>query len=191
MNVKLTREALAPLRMPHAHRAIDLDWCDIEAYLSREAEVGFCLTPDYQRGRVWSEAQKIAYVEHVLLGGETARDVMVVIVGRSEDDYVHGRNGAISLRGYSMLDGLQRVSAVREFIRDEFAVLTSLREGGFNWSQLDRIVQRRDLTFRWRTVVVPTQADVLKLYIRLNSGGTPHTAEEIDRVRALLRGTAT
>lgn len=32
-----------------------------------------------------------------------------------------------------------------------------------------------------------TRREVLQWYVEFNSGGTPHTTEELDRVRALLR----
>jgi hypothetical protein len=32
-----------------------------------------------------------------------------------------------------------------------------------------------------------TKADVLRWYIQFNAGGTPHTAEEIEKVKALLQ----
>ena len=182
----LTRTALDALCIPRAHRSTDVDWRDLEAHLAREAEVGLDINPDYQRGHVWTPAQQVAYVEHILLGGETAREVMTVCVGRGTDDYVTARDGSISLRRYSLLDGLQRVTAVRAFVADAFPVLTSVDPAGFRWSQLDRSIQRRDLSFSWRSLAVPTEADVIRLYLRLNSGGTPHSAAELDRVRAML-----
>ena len=41
--------------------------------------------------------------------------------------------------------------------------------------------------FKWRVVALKTREDVLRFYLSLNAGGTPHSAEEIERVRAMLR----
>ena len=168
-----------------------MSWDDLPGHLEREREVGFDLLPDYQRGRVWTREQQVAYIEHVALGGETARDVTAVHVGQSVHDYVTCSDGTITLPGYSMLDGVQRVTAILSFVRDEFPVLTRIRPDGYLWSQFSRPLRRgTNLGVRWRVVTVPTVADVLRLYLRFNAAGTPHTPEELDRVRAMLAAKA-
>lgn len=184
---ELTREALAPLSLPPCHYAVDVSWRYLPDHIEREREVGFDLLPAYQRGRVWTREQQVAYIEHIALGGETAREVTAVHVGKSVHDYVDNGDGTISLSGYSMLDGVQRVSAILAFVRDEFPVLTRIRPEGYLWSQFSPGLRRSiSLGVRWRVVTVPTAADVLKLYLRFNAAGTPHTPEELDRVRAML-----
>jgi hypothetical protein len=44
--------------------------------------------------------------------------------------------------------------------------------------------------FKWRIYELPTRADVLRYYLAMNAGGTPHPAAEIERVRVLLRSTS-
>ena len=47
-----------------------------------------------------------------------------------------------------------------------------------------RIVQSR---FVWRVVECKTPEDILRLYLNINGGGTPHTQDELDRVRVMLK----
>lgn len=181
----LTRNLLDPISLPRTQRQYDVDWRDLRAHLDREKEWGFEFVPEYQRGHVWTREQKVRYIEHVMLGGETAKEITAVCVGRGADDYVVPPDGSsLTLRSYSLLDGLQRATAILEYCQDEFPVLSRLRPEGYLWSQADRAVQR-GLCIRWRVVAVPTYEAVLDLYIRLNDAGTPHSSAEIERVKAL------
>ena len=184
----LTADVLSALQMPRAHYQIDVEWRYLEAHIAREEEVGFEMVPEYQRGHVWSRAQQVAYVEHVVLGGETAREVIAVHVGDIHSYIVSDDGQTLTLPGYSMLDGLQRITAVRSFMRDEFPVLRSVQPDGFRWSQFAPSTRRLTLRFQWRVVTVPTAADILRLYLRINSAGTPHSEDELNKVRAMLAG---
>ncbi len=52
---------------------------DIETLVKRVDvwvnEYGLQLNPDFQRGHVWAEEQQIAFVEFILRGGMTGRDL--------------------------------------------------------------------------------------------------------------------
>lgn len=185
----LTKDNIRSLMFPQSHRQMDVDWRDMPRFLEREYEVGFEFCPDYQRGRVWTREQQIAYTEHVIFGGETAREVILVNVGKHLEDYIPNKNkNIILLRNYSLLDGLQRVTCALSFMKDEFSVLHSLRPDGYKWSELDGSI-RHNMQFKVRRVVVPTLDEVFKLYLRLNTAGTPHTPEELDRVRQMIQNS--
>lgn len=40
--------------------------------------------------------------------------------------------------------------------------------------------------FKFRICNLRTEAEVLRLYLAINAGGTPHTEEELNRVRRML-----
>lgn len=189
MSELLTGDMVYALSFPRALHTVDIQWAYLERHLADLESVGFEIYPEYQRGHVWTQAQQAAYIEHVMLGGETAREVIVVRVGSRDATYsktTTTRSGLV-IQGYSMLDGLQRVTAVRALMRGEFPVLTCIRPHGFRWSEFDPGAQRQlHMRFHVREVAVPTQADVLELYLRLNSAGTQHSAKELGRVRAML-----
>ncbi len=60
-----------------ANYAVDVEWRNLERQIQCAAEgvSSFDLNPDFQRGHVWNEAQQIAYVEFVLRGGQTGKNV--------------------------------------------------------------------------------------------------------------------
>ena len=79
------------------------------------------------------------------------------------------------------MDGLQRITAIKKFYHNEikaFSHYYSEFEGKLPFLKYSIPVNVNNLK---------TREEVLKWYIELNSGGTPHTVEEIEKVRDLLR----
>lgn len=79
------------------------------------------------------------------------------------------------------LDGLQRLTALREFVNGDFGIF----QDRIYWENINRYYKLR-FYVSFSVFVVPTREDCLKLYLDLNSGGTPHSDEEIERVKGLL-----
>lgn len=132
-------------------------------------ECGLNLDPDFQRAHVWTQEQRIAYVEYLLQGGEVAKTLIFSCRKWREcvpEDYV-------------LVDGKQRLNAIRGFMRNEVPVfgkyLREINMVGFG------------ATIYWRVVEVNTQEDAMRLYLSLNCGGTPHTPAELDKVREMLQ----
>ncbi len=123
------------------------------------------LNPDFQRGHVWTEAQQVAWLEFFMRDGETGHTL-----------YFNNRNEKV----IEIVDGKQRLEAIRRFLDNEIMVFGSYRrEFTDNPNHLMRslIVNVNNLK---------TRAEVLQWYIDFNSGGVVHATEEIDRVKALL-----
>lgn len=140
-----------------------------------KTESGLQLTPDFQRGRVWTEAQQSAYMEYILRGG---RSGLVIFFNQPS-----WQNAATT--DYDELvcvDGLQRLTAVQRFLAGEISVFGQ-RYADFGDS-IRRAVAGPCLRFNVNTL--QTREQVLTWYLQINDGGTPHTAAEIDRVKALL-----
>lgn len=77
------------------------------------------------------------------------------------------------------VDGLQRTTAIMRFIDNEipaFGVYYKDFEDNLPM-EIDIIVNINELK---------TRKEVLKWYIEMNEGGTPHTEEEIERVKRLM-----
>jgi hypothetical protein len=132
-------------------------------------EMGLQLCPDFQRGHVWTKAQQIAYVEYLLRGGTSGRDVYF-----NNPGWHSGDNGE-----YVCVDGLQRLTALLRFVNDEikaFGSLCSEYEDGLRMT--NNII--------WHVNDLKTREEVLIWYLEMNSGGTPHTKEELDRVKRML-----
>ena len=156
-------------QFPVANYEVDVSWSYLENTLTSYAEQGLDLDPDFQRGHVWSLEQQTAFVEHMLLGGKSPRHLYF-----NCPTFRQGR-GLVQL-----IDGKQRLEAARAFLSNRLAVF-----GGHHFAEFeDRLPF--DVQFRFHIHSLPTRADVLRWYIGFNRGGTAHTEEEMDRVRALL-----
>lgn len=140
-----------------------------------QSESNLQLCPDFQRGHVWTRRQQIAFVEFFLRGGTTGRIVYLNDPSRRIDP---GPNG---YRDFVVVDGLQRLTALLDFAADKFAVFGSL------YSEFaDRDRTNCDLYLKININDLQTRAEVLRWYLEMNSGGTPHTNTELERVRGLL-----
>jgi hypothetical protein len=126
-----------------------------------EAErlLGWCVLPPFQRPPVWSEAQKIRFIESAWLG----LPIGVYIINRPQTYDSPFDNW--------LLDGQQRVTAVLEYMADEFAVL------GYRYSELtdaDRRGWEIGTVFGRLETNLENEAELLEVYDRLAYGGTPH-----------------
>lgn len=84
---------------------------------------------------------------------------------------------------YEVVDGLQRITAVRKFLRNEIPAF------GYLYHQFETRMPWSRWSFKWRVLALETWEEVLKLYLMINSGGVVHSPEEIARVRNLLETT--
>lgn len=155
-------------QFPRSHFEVDVPWTSIERTLANDEAPD--LDPDFQRGHVWTLEQRTAYVEYILRGGEGGR-----LLSFNRSGWLgNGPNGP-----YQIIDGLQRLTTARMFLRDEVPVF------GHLFSEFtDRL--RMTVGFKWRVYELPTRADMLRYYLAMNAGGTPHPLLEIERVRELL-----
>lgn len=152
--------------------SVDVSLDAIEATLQRwgDSDAGLQLEPDFQRGHVWTDSQRSAYVEHLLRGGVGSREIRFNCPGWMAD-----------FRGPMVLvDGLQRLTAVRMFMDDRLAAF------GHLCSQIGGPPPFQKQNLRFSVNSLPDRAAVLKWYVELNDGGVVHAPEELDRVRALL-----
>lgn len=148
-------------------------WEYIEEWIAERNECDanrLILEPDFQREHVWNETQQRRYVEYILRGGESGK-----VLYFNCSSWMKAFNTPIFL-----VDGLQRLTAVRKFLRNDLKIFDGCYRTDFDgrlpW-KAEFLINVNDL---------PTRKDVLQWYIDLNAGGTPHTELEIDRVRALL-----
>lgn len=154
-----------------AHHAVDVPWSYLERQVATAVEYGLDLDPDFQRGHVWDDRKRRQYVEFCLRGGTSARNLYFNCPG-----YTSGEMG-----NYVLVDGKQRLTAVRMFLRDEVPVF-----GGHVFSDFVDRLRMTGPSFRWHVNDLKTRAEVLQWYLDLNTGGVVHTDAEIERVRKLL-----
>lgn len=179
--------ALYALVRPMPDRAYEIDvplhrlqaWADDHHRDLESVGGGIQLNPDYQRGHVWTEAQRIAYCESFLRRAAPANLLF------NCPSFATGgpRKGDLNPNLMQCVDGLQRFTALSDFAAGKFAVFGKLKASDLDNSSFD--IRR----YRAHVVVYgfANRADVLRLYIDLNSGGSVHSDSEIARVRQLLQ----
>ena len=143
-------------------------------FISEQIEnFGLQLNPDFQRGHVWIEEQQEKYIEFILRGGKSGRD-FYFNWNRKTNEYV-------------CVDGLQRTVAFKRFFDGEIKV--------FNQTYDDFYFTKRETgsnplpEFRVNVYInyLESKKEILEWYIDMNSGGTPHSNDEIERIRNIIR----
>lgn len=158
-------------QFPRAHYEVTVDWSGLEYHLARYIrEYRLNLDPDFQRAHVWTDDQQIKYIEYVLQGGEVGR----VITFNAPNWNNKGTVGQMEL-----VDGKQRLEAVRAFMRNEFPVF-----GNIYCRDIENVEYH--VSFLFRVCSINKREDILRLYLNINAGGTPHTKKELDKVRNML-----
>lgn len=131
------------------------------------------LNPIFQRGHIWTEEQQSKYIEFILRGGKTGRDF-----------YFNDNEETVE---YICVDGLQRTTAFIRFVDGEIKAFnqyfnefefTKREAGGISLPEYRVNVYRNFLK---------SQKEVLQWYVDMNAGGTPHTSDEIERVRKMIQ----
>ena len=136
-------------------------------------EEGLILNPEFQRGHVWTEEQQSAYIEYVLREGTSGKDIYFNKPSwhcKAQTNYDE----------FVCVDGLQRITAICKFLNDE------LKAFGLYMNEFEG--SPREITTRIAIHVndLQNEKDVLQSYIEMNEGGTPHTKEEIQRVKDMI-----
>ena len=136
------------------------------------AESKLQMNPDFQRGHIWNETQQIKYIEFLLAGGHTNNEFLFNQAGWMGD-----WKGEMTL-----VDGLQRLTAILKFVNNKLPVFNGTFLNDFD----DPRLLLKQINVRINVNNLKTRQEVLKWYLELNSNGTPHTEEEIQKVQKML-----
>ncbi|MCU9527537.1 DUF262 domain-containing protein [Pseudomonas mosselii] len=139
---------------------------------------GLELTPDFQRGHVWTPAQQVHFIENCLRGVVASNGFLIQFNSPSWND---DASDSDLPPGLQCVDGLQRYTAITEFVKG------NVKPFGFTAEELAR-TQFSPARIHMKIAIhdFTRRADLLNHYLSINAGGTPHSAEEIERVRGLL-----
>lgn len=152
------------------HIDVPLDFLEnvLDGYLK---DYDLDINPDFQRGRVWTRDQSILYLEYLLSGGFSHRQILF-----NCPSFTSGEGS-----GMVLVDGLQRLSSILDFLNNKIPVYGTLCD---NFLDKDRML--RGLGVEFYVAEYKRKEDVLRWYLEINSGGTPHTKDEIKKVEDLL-----
>lgn len=137
-------------------------------------EEGLQLNPDFQRGHVWTGDQQVKYIEHVLRGGRSGRNLYFNCPSWLKSNY----KGIY--RDFVCVDGLQRITAIRRFLNNEIAVF------GQYYTEFEGVTDLVRHGMHVNVNDLQSRKDVLQWYIEMNEGGTPHTKAELARVKRMI-----
>jgi hypothetical protein len=136
---------------------------------------GWCLTPKFQRGSVWTLDQKIAWIESILMG----IGLPAIFINRFPEEH--------SVYGFReiVIDGQQRLRATAEFMQDQFSV-----RGELFGEQSDRFKRSFTMHDGKTTIILctyKTEKECAELYLKLLRAGTSHTPAEIKKAENFIR----
>lgn len=139
------------------------------------------MTPDFQRGHVWTMEQKENFIRNVLRGA-VPESVFVVQFNCASWDNLH-YHGDLP-QGFQCIDGLQRISAFNEYLAGKFTV-DGLSAHDLQGSSFQ--INRGRMNFIVQIFAFQNKRDLLAHYLAINSGGTPHSESEIERIKAMMK----
>ena len=176
--MKYTKFGDIPQFVKSACYQINVDIRRVPEWIKEQEQDGnLKLNPDFQRGHVWTEEQQIAWLEFFLRGGKSGKDIYF-----NDPFWLNwGSDVPGMYKDFVCVDGLQRLTAVQRFVNNEIKVFESY----FNEFEDPRILNTNCLVFHVNDL--KTEKEVLQWYIDMNIGGTPHSQEEIDRVKKMLK----
>jgi uncharacterized protein with ParB-like and HNH nuclease domain len=148
------------------------DWVEKQMNERHEGMAVLNIDPDFQRPHVWKERQQRMWLEFILRGGKTGR--------------VFYFNHPSWMRGYNkgefvLVDGKQRLEALRKWMANEIKVFGSYKS---EYTDNPAMVGN---TLKVNVNSLPTKADVLRWYLQMNGGGTPHKPSELKKVIDILK----
>lgn len=174
---KITRFHDIPQFTSDGNYQVNYPLTSLVQFIEEEIEtMGLVLNPDFQRGHVWTEEQQIAWLEYHLRGGKSGNTIYL------NHPYWHavGEAPEGAYADYVCVDGLQRITAARRFIHGEIKVF------GSYFHEFEDSIRRVNNTLLLNVNDLKTKKDVMQWYIDMNAGGTPHTDEEIEKVRQMI-----
>lgn len=178
---KLTRFEDIPQFTECGQWECDFDLTRVWPFIEeQQKQQGLDIDPDFQRVHVWTEAQQVAWIEFFLRGGKTGR----VLYFNKPSWNRWNRTKHKKYDDFVLVDGKQRLEAIRRFVHNEIQVFGSYFH---EYTDSPRLIRT---TIRINVNDLQTKEQVLQWYIEMNTGGTPHTEAEIEKVRRMLQEPA-
>jgi len=154
-------------QLTQAKYHVDLFWGYLEKWI-RSHEID--MNPDFQRNYVWTQKQKEQYIEWILRGGNSGREIYF-----NHPGWFKGFKGTMII-----VDGKQRIEAVLGFLHNKIKAY-----GHYNNEYTDK-PDSLFCSFSANVADLESKDQVLKWYLDMNTGGTVHTDEEIKKVKKLI-----
>ncbi len=154
---------------PFAAYRVNIPWIGLIGWLedNNSGIQKLELDPPYQRGYVWSEFQKTAYVEYQLRGGFSGKDVFW-----NCPTWMHFTSGKAS-NIIELVDGKQRIQAVLDFLNNK------VKAFGIYYAEFEDKLPFVTYDFKFHINNLQTPIEVVEWYIGFNTGGSVHTEKDL------------
>lgn len=147
------------------------------------------LDADFQRTYVWTTEQKIAFVENLLRRKVKSASILFNQYGYNLSlDQLNQIDSDIAGK-FICVDGKQRLSACLDFVQGKLALF----DGQLTYADLMsnqkiklRILEHRFAHLRFCFLNFESKRDLLNFYLELNSGGTVHSEQDLNKVKEIL-----
>jgi uncharacterized protein with ParB-like and HNH nuclease domain len=158
-------------KYPYIGYQVNVNWEDLLDHIARYLKnYKLQMCPDFQRGHVWTFQQQTSYIEYMLKCPASGANIILF-------NHPHWMT---SFEGdFVLVDGLQRLTAALGFMNNEIPAYGTLYK--------DFEGRLGNVEFIFQISNLKSRTDILKWYVKLNNGGTPHSTEEIERVEALIK----
>ncbi len=163
-------------KIQFASYTVDVGFNYLEEMIGRYIDThNLIMNSDFQRGHVWNYLQQRNYVEWVLRGGFSGKDIFF-----NKSDWMSFRDD--SNPPMVLVDGLQRLTAILKFLKNDMGIFD-----GHKYKDFEDRPSIVEATLKFHVNNLKTRAEVLQWYLDFNSGGTIHTQDELNKVRKLLQ----
>lgn len=157
--------------MPSSYK-VNISWSYLPNWVNDNVNsYGLDVNPNFQRHYVWTPEQEKAYVEYILKGGFSGKDIYCNCPG-----WHYGK-----MKNYTLVDGKQRLTAVLKFLDNQFTIFE-----GHYYKDYEDTLRLTQAEFIWHVNQLKTAKEVYQWYIDLNMGGTKHTEKDITKVQEFI-----
>jgi len=151
---------------------VDQEWTSLEYTIDRyKQRYNLEIDPDFQRGYVWTPQQKTEYIEFIIRGGNSGKSIYFNQAGWM------GKH----IGNMVLVDGKQRLTTVLEFLNNKVPIF-----GGSYYKDFTDILPFH-CEFQIHVNDLPTKKDVVEWYLAMNTGGSIHTAEDLQPAYNILK----
>ena len=142
----------------------------IDSLLLKIYHAGVDFDVEYQREHVWELDDKIALIDSIFNNIDIGKFVFVQ------------RDFGVDDKLYEIIDGKQRLTAIKEFYEDRF------QYKGFYFSELSNSDKHKFLGHgvAFGFLEKPNKAAIYETFIKLNTCGKPMATKHLDKVKELL-----
>ncbi|MFW5848052.1 MAG: DUF262 domain-containing protein [bacterium] len=163
-------------QFPHANYIVNIGWKYLNDWLNSHNEntMKLEMNPPYQRGYVWSQQQKIAYIEYQLKGGFSGKDIFW---NCKTWNSLKGNPNVVEL-----VDGQQRVKSVLEFLNNKFPIFD-----GHYFKDFEDTLFVLNADFVMHVNNLQSDKEIVQWYLGMNTGGSIHTDEDLKPAYDMLK----